>query len=347
MKSLTIKGNKSDSKLLVGESIQNLRLYLPENRVVVITDSNVNRLYGRNFNQYPVIEIGTGEKIKTLGTVAAIYEEMLAMEVDRSWFVLGIGGGVVCDIAGFAASTFMRGLKFGFVSTTLLSQVDASVGGKNGVNLDSFKNIIGTFNQPQFVICDPELLKTLPQREILSGLGEVVKHALIADQELFSYLEVKVPDALDLKGEVLEYLVYTSAVIKSGTVNSDETEKGERRKLNFGHTVGHAIEKCTSIYTHGEAVAIGMVAAAALSKQQGRISDPELVRIVNLLKNLGLPVTTDISRDELIRAMRHDKKREASYIDLVLLNAIGKCEVVRTPIEESADLVNALLIIPQ
>lgn len=342
MKQLIIKGNKSTSQLLVGESVGNLGKYLPSCKVVVITDSNVDALYRNFFRQFPVIVIGTGEHIKNLTTIAEIYSEMLKMEVDRSWFVVGIGGGLVCDLAGYAASTYMRGLKFGFVSTTVLSQVDASVGGKNGVNFEGYKNHIGTFNQPEFVICDPKMLKTLPKKEILSGFGEIVKHALIADENMFKFLEDNYTNAINLNSKAIEQLIYTSVVIKSGVVNRDETEQGERRTLNFGHTLAHAIEKCTPEYTHGEAVSIGMAAAADFSLRLGRISAPDLKRIIALLKNLGLPVNTAIPKDSLIAAMQHDKKREDAAINLVLLSGIGKCEVLKMPVETTVELAAAL-----
>lgn len=341
MKELTITGRNSGSKLLIGEQVTNLKNHLPQSRVIVIADSRVDQLYRHYYNQYPVILAGEGEGIKNLTSVERIYDEMLELEVDRSWFVVGIGGGVICDLAGFVASTFMRGLRFGFVSTSLLSQVDASLGGKNGVNFRGYKNHIGTFSQPEFVICDTALLKTLPHKEVLSGFGEIVKHALIADEGMFRFLEEHHDEAVSLQPGVIEYLVYTSAVIKSGVVNRDETEKGERRILNFGHTLAHAIEKCSSQYTHGEAVSIGMAAAAIVSMQQGRISEETAGRILSLLKNLGLPAKTDIEKNLLIEAMRHDKKRDDAEIDLVLLDGIGKCAIVRSPLSTTADLAYA------
>ena len=172
-------------------------------------------------------------------------------EADRASFIVGIGGGIVCDVTGYAASTYLRGLKFGFVASTLLAQVDAAVGGKNGVNWEGYKNMIGVFNQPDFVICDPLLLRTLPRREVLSGMAEVVKHALIADAGLFSYLEENGSGVLDLRPEVMERLVCDSVRIKSSIVNRDEREKGERRLLNFGHTFGHALEKVPPAFPMG------------------------------------------------------------------------------------------------
>jgi 3-dehydroquinate synthase len=261
VKTLEIQGTTGSSTLMVGERLQHLQNYLPAEKTITITDTNVRHHYQSLFPPGDVITIGTGEKIKNLDTVRMIYEKLVDLEAQRSSFIVGIGGGIVCDIAGFVASTYLRGLRFGFVSSTLLSQVDASVGGKNGVNLGGYKNIIGVFNQPEFVICDLDLLQTLSEKEILCGLAEIVKHAAIADLDLFNYLEDHYQKALALDREVITRLVYDSIVIKSSVVNKDETEKGERRKLNFGHTFGHALEK-TSGVAHGEAVSAGIFRSA-------------------------------------------------------------------------------------
>ncbi|HSQ84884.1 MAG TPA: 3-dehydroquinate synthase family protein, partial [Desulfobacterales bacterium] len=189
MKTLEIHGSTGDSFIYVGETIQNLGNYIPTENVVIITDKNVKQLYENDFPPHPVITIGIGETIKNLDTARNIYEKLVAVGADRSTFIVGIGGGIVCDIAGFVASTYLRGVRFGFVSSTLLSQVDASVGGKNGVNFKDYKNMVGVFNQPEFVICDLNLLKTLPKKEILNGMAEIVKHGAIENADLFAYLE--------------------------------------------------------------------------------------------------------------------------------------------------------------
>lgn len=331
-----------DSQLLIGESIRNLKNYVPTAQIVVITDTNVNRLYNHEFNQYKIIEIGCGEEIKTLATVEYIYEKLTEYEVDRSWFLVGIGGGIVCDITGFVASTYMRGLQFGFVATTLLAQVDASVGGKNGVNFKGYKNTIGVFNQPNFVICDMELLKTLPEKEVKSGFGEIVKHSLIADGNMFMLLENNYEKALALDKDIIEKMVLYSVVIKSGIVNKDEKERGERRKLNFGHTIGHAIEKCTDEYTHGEAISIGMLAAAALSQKKQLITIYEYRRIKELLQHLKLPTDLTIDKTKLMEAMKHDKKRESDVIHIVLLNDIGNCSIEKLSVNATEEMIKAL-----
>ena len=335
MGKLEIHGSTGDSTVLIGESLRSLEKYIPSEKVLVITDTNVRRHYQKDFPSCEVIEIGTGEVIKNLDTVRKICQRLMDMEADRSSFIVGIGGGVVCDIAGFVASIYLRGVRFGFVSTTLLSQVDASVGGKNGVNLGGYKNMMGVFNQPEFVICDMDLLKTLPERELLSGLAEIIKHAAIGDPKLFSYLEENYEKALKLDPQVIEKLVSDSIDIKSSIVNWDEKEKGARRKLNFGHTFGHAIEKTAGI-SHGEAVSVGMVIASELSKKKGYLSPEETEKIVTLLKKLKLPYRIQIDHSGVLDALKKDKKRNGSSIHFVLLRAIGEAVVERISIKELA-----------
>ncbi len=341
MKIFHISGQTRKSKILIGESLQNLKHYLPETKVIVVTDTNLRKLYGKHFPDCPVIEIGVGEKIKNLQTIEYIIEKLIAYNADRTSFIVGIGGGIVCDITGFAASVFMRGIGFGFVSTSLLSQVDASVGGKNGVNFSGFKNIIGVFNQPEFVICDMEMLKTLPKKEISCGFAEIVKHALIADAEMFEFLENNYADALALKPQIIEKLVHNSVEIKSEIVNKDEQEKGERKKLNFGHTYGHAIEK-TSQITHGEAVSLGMIAASELSVQKGMLERKDAERIKQLLANFQLPIDLNFDKNKVANALQKDKKRNHSQISFVLLQKIGQALVEAIEMEKLKTRCRAL-----
>jgi len=338
MKSIEIRGISKDSQIMIGERIKNLDMYLSGKKPVIITDHNVYRHYGNIFTTDKVIRIGTGEGIKTLDTVRDIIGKLIGMEIDRTAFIVGVGGGIVCDITGFIASIYERGLRFGFVSTTLLSQVDASVGGKNGVNFEGYKNMVGVFNQPEFVICDPDLLKTLPEKELLNGCAEIVKHAAIADPELFNYLEENFRGILGLDNEVIEKVVYDSVVIKSRIVNKDERETGERRKLNFGHTLGHALEKVTGI-SHGEAVSIGMAAAAMASDKMGLLKRQDRIRLETLLKNLGLPISMQADNEKIIDAMGKDKKREKEKIHLILLEGIGNAVVREIAIQDLHGLI--------
>ena len=342
MKVLEIHGSTGDSKILIGESLQNISKYINADRVLIITDTNVKHHYLKDFPPHEVIEIGTGEKIKNLDTVQTIYGKLLDLEADRSSLILGIGGGVVCDIAGFVASTYLRGIRFGFVPSTLLSQVDASVGGKNGVNFGGYKNMVGVFNQPEFVICDPSLLRTLPEKEISSGFAEIVKHAAIGDARLFSYLEEHDEKALHLDEEVIEKLVYDSLVIKSSIVERDEKEKGERRKLNFGHTLGHAIEKTAGVL-HGEAISAGMVFASTISSKKGYLPAEDAIRIEELLKKLRLPTRFQLDRKKVFDALRKDKKRREDSINFVLLHGLGNAIVEAISIKELEDMIDNMI----
>jgi 3-dehydroquinate synthase len=342
VKVLEIHGSKGNSTVVIGEILQNLREYIGSEKKVIITDKNVRRLYSKDFPPYEVIEIGTGERIKNLDTVQAVYRKLLGLEVDRSSFIVGIGGGIVCDIAGFVASTYLRGVRFGFVPTTLLSQVDASVGGKNGVNFHGYKNLVGIFNQPEFVICDMNLLKSLPEREIMCGFSEIVKHAAIAQADLFSYLEEHYKKALELDTEVVEKLVCDSVLIKSSIVNRDETEQGERRKLNFGHTFGHALEKSTGI-PHGEAISLGMVVASAISARRGLLSEEDMARVETLLEKLKLPTRLRFDGKGVLDALRRDKKRKGDRIYFVLLHGIGNAVVEEIAINELETAVHEIM----
>jgi len=340
MKSVELDTPIGKSVILIGERLQNLNRYLPVKMPIIITDSNVQRHWGHCFPPGAVITIDSGETIKTLDTVKAIYEQLLDLDADRASFILGIGGGIVCDVAGFVASTYMRGIRFGFVSTTLLSQVDASVGGKNGVNLGGYKNIVGIFNQPEFVICDQHVLQTLPPKEFHSGFAEIVKHGAIADDKLFSYLEQHWARALAHDPDVIEKVVHASVIIKSAIVNNDATEQGERRKLNFGHTLGHAIEKVLQI-PHGEAVSAGMVLASKLSERKGYLQTEDTARLSNLLEKFNLPVRLNFNRTQVIEAIGKDKKREGQSLKFVLLKKIGEAVVTEITIQALIDSLNS------
>ena len=206
------------SRVLIGEKIQNLYKYIPEEKRIIITDINVNKLYSRHSPSSPIIEIGTGEKIKSLNTVQEIYQKLIKLNADRSYYIIGIGGGLVCDITGFAASTYMRGLRFGFVSTTLLSQVDAGIGGKNGINFSGYKNLVGLFSQPEFIICDINTLSTLKEEDYISGFAEIIKYAIIRNPDMFKYLEDNYDKALSKDHQVLGKLIYDSLSIKASIV---------------------------------------------------------------------------------------------------------------------------------
>jgi 3-dehydroquinate synthase len=340
MKKLTISGQTGRSQIRVGESLDNLADYLPAGRIIIITDDNVERLYGAAFPSRELIAVGQGEAIKTLETVSAIYDQLIEYQADRSVYLLAVGGGIVCDITGFAASTYLRGVRFGYVPTTLLAQVDASVGGKTGVNFRGYKNMVGVFNQPEFVLCDPQVLKTLPSRELACGFAEVVKHAAISDAAYFEFLEQEAGRARSLDPEVMTRVVYDSIAIKADVVNRDEREKGERRKLNFGHTFGHAVEKTEGL-PHGEAVSIGMMMAARLSQSRNMLDQKSIDRLVDLLSAFHLPLESRVNSRRIMDALARDKKREGDAIHFVLLEALGRAVIQAIPISELKKLMGS------
>ncbi len=333
METILVKGRYRNSRILVGEKLELLEEHLPAEEVYIITDPHVKQLYGDVFPDFPVYVTAPGEVAKTPETVARICRWLIDVGAGRDAFLLGIGGGVLCDVTGFAASVYMRGIEFGFVATTLLAQVDAALGGKNGVNLDGYKNIMGTFNQPRFVVCGTAMLHTLPEKELQNGLVEAVKHTLIADKKMFMEIRERVEDILALDEEMIKKLVSHSIKVKSAIVGRDEIEEGERRKLNLGHTWGHAVEKTDGI-PHGQAVSIGLVFAATLSEHKGLLKPEERQEVINLLHTLGLPLQSFTPVERLFDALARDKKRKGTHVHYVLMNGIGDVVVEAISLEE-------------
>ncbi len=327
------------SEIYLGCADELLDELLPEARVVVVTDPTVGRLHGTLMARYESVIISEGEASKSLETAAALYRRFAEMGLDRHTFVVAVGGGVVSDMAGFVAATYMRGMRFGVVPTTLLAQVDASIGGKNGVNLDGYKNMVGTFSQPEFVVIDTSLLETLSEREFRSGLAEVIKSAIIGDRMLFELLERSSLEALRRDGELLAEVVAASVRVKTGIVSHDERETDLRRLLNLGHTFGHAIEHCTAQYTHGEAVAIGIVMAASAAVRQGLLDTATHDRIVNLLERYGFETSCHVPTHELLDAVTRDKKGNRGNIALVLPTAVGGCSIRPMGMAEIVELI--------
>ena len=318
---------KDRSEVLVGCVGDLLPRLLPDRRVVVVSDTNIDRHYHSLVNRFDHVLIRLGETSKTLLTADAVYRKFIDLGVDRSTFILAVGGGIVTDVAGFAASTYMRGVDFGFVSTTLLGQVDASVGGKNGVNVDGYKNMAGTFTQPQFVICDPALLATLPDREFRAGLAEAVKAAVIADEELFARLEASTFEELRRNTDLLSDVISAAIRVKADIVERDEREGGERRKLNLGHTLAHAIEKSSDVMNHGEAVAAGTALISEAAVRLGVLPQADCDRITGLLAKLGFDLRPPVGMDRLLREIAKDKKNKDGELRIVLPTRIGDCDV--------------------
>ncbi len=316
-----------NTQIYIGESYRNIAKYLPHKAPIFICDKNIYRYYSDFIDNYPHIVIECGEKIKNWDTIAYITNELIKLGADRSSYLVGMGGGVVCDMVGFVASIYMRGVRFAFISTSLLSQVDASLGGKNGINFNRLKNMLGVFNPPDFVICDTHLLQTLPDREFFSGFAEVIKHALILDQSFFVFLQQYSDLLLQKDTEKLTEMVAWAIRLKSKVVTEDPNEKGLRKILNFGHTFGHAIEN-NSNTTHGEAVAIGMGIACELSYQVKGFPKNDIKAVVDLLQQYHLPITTDVAAEKIAISMANDKKKKAQQIDFIVLNSIGSADII-------------------
>lgn len=300
----------------------------------VVTDSNVAPLYGdrvleavRRAGLSPVLcTLQAGEEHKRLQAVEDLCGQFLEARLDRSSIVVALGGGVVGDVAGFAAAAFMRGIPFVQVPTTIVAQVDSSVGGKTGVNHPLGKNIIGAFHQPSAVVIDLALLRSLPDRELRAGLAEVIKHGIIADEALFHYLENHVERILAKDLEALELPVRRSCEIKGAVVAADEREQGLRANLNYGHTFGHGIEAVThyTTFLHGEAIALGMHAAGALARNLGLVEDDFVSRQKACIAAYGLPVSwPELPVEATLAAMRHDKKVRAGTMKFVVADRIG------------------------
>lgn len=331
MRIVDLEWGGRSSKIYIGEKLENLEEYLKGySKVVIVTDSNVYNFYKDDIDKFEnIIVLGSGEGIKSLETIENIYRRFIDFDLDRSSFIVGVGGGVVTDITGFVASTFLRGVKFGFVATTLLAMVDGSIGGKNGFNFSGLKNYIGSFNLPHFVIDDISTLNTLEDREYLNGVVEMIKHGLISSRSHFNAIRDNREGIVDRERSLLEDIIYASVKIKVDLVSKDFSEGDDRKKLNFGHTFGHAVELIEG-WSHGEAVSIGMVKGCKVSYHLNLLSKDESESIVDLLKSFNLPISTNKSIDQLFEILKKDKKRDGEYIDFITLRSIGRSEI--TPI---------------
>lgn len=310
------------------------KLNISISKILIITDDIVDSLYGEEveailkdyFTEVYRTVFLHGEKSKNLSVISEFYSCMIEHQLDRKSLVVALGGGVVGDMAGFAAATYMRGIKFIQVPTTLLSQVDSSVGGKTGVDFNGYKNIVGAFCQPELVYINIATLESLPDNEFNSGMAEVIKHGLILDKNYLEDIENKHKDIKNLNKEVMTYIIRKSCEIKSMIVSEDEKEEGRRALLNFGHTVGHAVERLKNFeLLHGECVAIGMISALYISKQLGYIKEEEIVRVVSLLEKFNLPINVGgLTTTEIYQEMFHDKKTANNQLNFVLLEELGE-----------------------
>lgn len=307
-------------------------------KVFIITDDNVNKYYGEmvsnnlieNNFEVRVLSLKAGEETKNFNTLPTIYNELLDFNLTRSDLIVTLGGGVIGDIGGFAASTYLRGVEFVQIPTSLLAQVDSSVGGKVAVDLERGKNLVGSFYHPKCVLIDPEVLNTLEDRFFIDGMAEVIKYGCIKDKEFFELLS-----KMENKSQVInkmEEVIHTCCDIKRRVVENDERDRGERMLLNFGHTLGHAIEQYYnySKYTHGEGVAIGMYTITKYSEEKGLTKKGTAERIKNILVKYKLPYKMNIDIEEILDAINLDKKNLGSSLNLIVLKEIGQSEIYKT-----------------
>ncbi len=310
-----------------------LKSGIPHNSCMLVGDSNTMPLYGKTveaellkcFGRVYTYSFQAGEQYKTLASVEALIREMQKCNIRRNDCVFALGGGVTGDMAGFAAAIYLRGIRVVQLPTSLLAMIDSSIGGKTAVDLDAYKNMIGAFHMPEFIYAATNTLKTLPKREFVSGMGEVIKTALLADRELFELLCEKHEDVWDPESDILTDLIARCAAIKTDIVRRDPKEAGERALLNLGHTIGHAVEKYKDFkMLHGECVAAGLAAASYISMRRDLISENDYKRINETLTLYGLPTkVSNLDPDEILKLTRSDKKMSAAGIRFVLLSRIG------------------------
>ncbi|MCX6210705.1 MAG: 3-dehydroquinate synthase [Bacteroidetes bacterium] len=298
---------------------------------VCITDENVFEHYKRIFKDIDTIVLKSGEEYKTQETINTIIGQLIDFKTDKTTTLIGVGGGVVTDITGYVASVYMRGIKFGFVPTTLLAMVDASLGGKNGVNFGLHKNFIGTLNQPQFIVTDVKFLKTLPDLEWQNGFAEIIKHACIKDVAMFKQLQQNRIPFYKKNKEVLTDLLKQNSNLKLNIVVKDVNENGDRKLLNFGHTLGHAIETQYEL-SHGQAISIGMNFACKLSENILQFKDKN--KVEELLQQYELPTSAAFDKNKVFSILKMDKKKQQNKMNFILLDKIGKAKVELLEMEE-------------
>ncbi len=318
--------------------------YAKDIKICIVSDSNVSALYGetvtkelkKEFSNVFLYDFPAGEESKNVATVNGVYEFLIQKQFDRHDILVALGGGVVGDLTGFTAATYLRGIDFIQIPTTLLSQVDSSIGGKTGVDFLQYKNMVGAFYQPKLVYMNLSVLNSLPKEQLISGFGEILKHGLIKDNAYFKWMSANYDAILNLEYDVLEEMIYASCDIKRDVVERDPKEKGERALLNFGHTIGHAIEKLSNFgLSHGVCVGLGIVGASYISMQLGNITKEELASIEETLAHFGLEIrVTGFDAKEILAATKLDKKMIGNKVKFILLETPGNAYIYKDLTDE-------------
>jgi len=339
MRKLTSKFNYSKTDYYFDAKFSHLQKLVDKKNSVLITDEKILLSHASKLKGWNTIILKSGEEYKTQETVDSLIDRLIELGADRQTSLVGIGGGVITDITGYTASVYMRGLNFGFVPTSLLAMVDAAIGGKNGVDIGVYKNMVGTIRQPAFLLYDYSFLSSLPDSEWTNGFAEIIKHACIRDARMFTNLEKTGFAKMRSSKKLIAELVEANARIKTKIVQQDEFEKGDRRLLNFGHTLGHALEKLYQL-PHGQAVSLGMSAACEFSQALSSFKDAQ--RVIDVLDNYGLPTDAEFDKVKVFEILKMDKKKEKDSINYVLLDKIGKARVVKIPLKQLHSFINQL-----
>jgi 3-dehydroquinate synthase len=320
-------------------TLRQLKLWADPAQTVLITDENVHAAHHALFRGWNTIVLKPGEPYKVQATVDAVIEQLIEMGADRKTVLVGVGGGVVTDMTGYIASVYMRGIRFGFIPSSLLAMVDASIGGKNGIDVGIYKNMVGTIRQPSFLLFDQSLLASLPEKEWVNGFAEIIKHAAIKDAAMFRLLETKTMGSFQGSKRLLSALIGRNVLIKTRIVQRDEWENGDRRLLNFGHTLGHALENSYEL-SHGQAISIGMTYAACISAMVTGFRHTE--RLTNLLNKYGLPTYATFDKARALEVLQKDKKKIRDTIHYVLLEKIGKGVIRPLTVPQLRDMLDRL-----
>lgn len=330
MQKRTFSFSNSSVDYYIPGSISQLKDITDQKNTVLIIDENVYAGHARKFKGWNSIVLKSGEQYKVQATVDSVIEQLIAFEADRKTTLVGIGGGVITDLTGFIASIYMRGIPFGFIPTTLLSMVDASIGGKNGIDRDVYKNIVGIIRQPLFILHDYNFLKSLPHNEWRNGFAEIIKHACIKDAAMFRELENNDLAKYQKNKKLAAALIQRNVILKTRVVQKDEFETSERKLLNFGHTLGHALENQYEL-SHGEAISIGMTFASMLSQELLGFKNAD--RVIRALERYELPTFATFNKNKVIKVLKMDKKKSRDAISFILLEKLGRATIQQIAID--------------
>ncbi len=339
MKKISFKFSSEKTDYFFDSKFSQLLSMVSKDKAVLLTDEKVFLSHPGKFKGWNCIVLKSGEQNKTQESVDAIIDNLIEIEADRQTVLVGVGGGVITDLTGYVASIYMRGLKFGFVPTTLLAMVDAAIGGKNGIDVGVYKNMVGTIRQPSFLIYDYSFLRSLPESEWTNGFAEVIKHACIKDAAMFRNLELLELKKFRSGARITADLVERNARIKSKLVQEDEFERGERKLLNFGHTLAHALENLYKL-PHGQAVSLGMTAACELSADL--LGFREGQRVIDVLDKYGLATNAEFDKKKVFEILRKDKKKDGDQIGYILLEKIGKGKIQSIPLKQLQEFINQI-----